>query len=129
MNDCFTILEAGYLILKNHCRDLPCYATLYEHVSDNTLSTHAGQTMDFVEKNNLPELTLEKLRKVQIAKTSDFLFYMPLSMAMSITGYVCEAINVFILNKLISFLAARIMSQSKKLVMKWAIIISAKMIF
>lgn len=86
VNDCFTILEAGYLILKNHWRDLPCYVTLYELVSDNTLSTHAGQTMDFVQKCNLPELTLDKLRRVQIAKTADFLFYMPLAMSMAITG-------------------------------------------
>lgn len=88
VNDYILIIHCGYLILKNHCKDMVSYSRLFEAISEGVFSTHMGQTMDFVMTGQVEDFNLEVLRKAQISIVSDFLFYTPLSMLMAIVGYM-----------------------------------------
>lgn len=68
-SDHLLITHFGFLILANHCRDLPC-----------------GQAVDHVSLNSVLDFTTEKSRLIQVGCTARFLFYTPLSMLYSLVG-------------------------------------------
>lgn len=86
VSDYILIIHSGYFILKNHCKDLPCYPRLFEYIIEGAFSTHMGQTMDFVGLGNVTDYSVEMCRKAQTVITSHFLFYTPMSMLMALTG-------------------------------------------
>lgn len=86
VNDYILLIHSGYFILQNHCRDHPAYVRLFEYLSEGVFSTHMGQIMNFVDMGTVADFTVERCRTAQLATTSDFLFYTPLSMLMALVG-------------------------------------------
>lgn len=86
MNDYILLIHCGYLILKNHSRDLPAYPRLFESICHGVFSTHQGQIMDFVGMGHVKDFNLKLARHAQINIVSDFLFYTPLSMLYALVG-------------------------------------------
>lgn len=85
-SDHLLITHFGFLILANHCRDLPCYTELFEHIWEGVIATHTGQAVDHVSLNSVLDFTTEKSRLIQVGCTARFLFYTPLSMLYSLVG-------------------------------------------
>ncbi|XP_055311332.1 farnesyl pyrophosphate synthase-like [Sitodiplosis mosellana] len=87
VSDYILIIHSGYFILKNHCSDLACYSELFEYIVEGVFSTHMGQAMDFIGLGKVSDYSLEIVYPAQVVITSNFLFYTPMSMLMSLTGY------------------------------------------
>lgn len=85
-SDYLLISHFGFLILANHCRDLPCYKELFEYIWEGVIATHTGQAMDHVSLSSVLDFSTEKSRLIQVGCTARFLFYTPLSMLHSLVG-------------------------------------------
>lgn len=86
VSDYILLIHCGYYILQHFSNDLPAYPRLFESIANGVLSTHIGQTMDFVGMGNVKDFNLTLCRRSQICIVSDFLFYTPLAMLFALVG-------------------------------------------
>ncbi|KAJ7229178.1 isoprenoid synthase domain-containing protein [Mycena pura] len=90
INDSFMLEGAIYYLLKKHFRGQACYVDLLELFHDITYATEMGQLIDLItapEDNvDLNKFSLEKHRLIVIYKTAYYSFYLPVALAMHLSG-------------------------------------------
>ncbi|KAJ7621630.1 isoprenoid synthase domain-containing protein [Mycena polygramma] len=90
INDGFMIESAIYWLLKRHFRSTPYYIDLVELFHETTYQTDMGQLIDLITapegQVDLSKFSLEKHRLIVIYKTSYYSFYLPVALAMHISG-------------------------------------------
>ncbi|KAH9850535.1 farnesyl-diphosphate synthase [Lenzites betulinus] len=90
INDSFMLEGAIYYLLKKHFRTEPYYVHLLELFHDTTFQTELGQLIDLItapEDNvDLSKFSLAKHQKIVIYKTAYYSFYLPVGLAMYMTG-------------------------------------------
>ncbi|KAJ6543980.1 farnesyl-diphosphate synthase [Mycena capillaripes] len=90
INDGFMLEAAIYFLLKKHFRSAPYYVDLVEIFLETTHQTDMGQLIDLItapeEKVDLSKFSLDKHRLIVIYKTAYYSFYLPIALAMYISG-------------------------------------------
>nr|CAG8434514.1 6216_t:CDS:10 [Entrophospora candida] len=90
INDSF-ILEAGiYFFLKKYFRQDPYYIDLLELFHEITLETELGQLLDLItapeDHVDLSKFSTQKHKLIVLHKTAYYSFYLPVALAMRMTG-------------------------------------------
>ncbi|KAJ6607908.1 isoprenoid synthase domain-containing protein [Mycena sp. CBHHK59/15] len=90
INDAFMIEGAIYHLLKTHFRRTPYYVNILELFHDTTYKTEMGQLIDLIsapeDRVDLSKFSLEKYHVLATCKTSYYSFYLPVALAMQISG-------------------------------------------
>ena len=89
INDAFLIETLTYKVLRRHFGEAnpSIYAQLVDLLQESTLQTELGQLLDLrCEHVTLQEFTLSRWEKIVKYKTSYYSFYLPVAMAMILTG-------------------------------------------
>ncbi|KAJ7283194.1 isoprenoid synthase domain-containing protein [Mycena rebaudengoi] len=90
INDSFMLEGAIYHLLKTHFRATPYYVDLLEIFHETTYQTEMGQLIDLItapEDNvDLNRFSLEKHRLIVIYKTAYYSFYLPVAVALHMSG-------------------------------------------
>lgn len=90
INDSFMLEGAIYILLKKHFRQESYYVDLLDLFHEVTFQTELGQLMDLVtadeEHVDLEKFSLEKHSFIVIFKTAYYSFYLPVALAMFMSG-------------------------------------------
>ncbi|KAF7354855.1 Fructose-bisphosphate aldolase [Mycena sanguinolenta] len=90
INDSIMLEGAIYFLLKKHFRGTPYYVDLLELFHDTTYQTEMGQLIDLItapeDHVDLNKFSLEKHRLIVIYKTAYYSFYLPVALAMYMSG-------------------------------------------
>ena len=93
VNDSLILEGIIYRLLRFYFRSHPCYVSLLELFTETTYQTELGQLLDLTSQPqgegncDLDTLKIEAYSKIVIYKTAFYSFYMPVALAMLITGY------------------------------------------
>ncbi|KAJ7171640.1 isoprenoid synthase domain-containing protein [Mycena crocata] len=94
LNDSFMLEGAIYHLLKSHFRSTPYYVDLLEIFHETTYQTEMGQLIDLITAPendiNLDRFSLEKHRLIVLYKTAYYSFYLPVALAMLVSGVPTE---------------------------------------
>ncbi|KAI5475282.1 farnesyl diphosphate synthase [Pseudohyphozyma bogoriensis] len=94
INDSFMLEGAIYFLLKKHFRQEKYYVDLLELFHDVTFQTELGQLIDLItapEDNvDLSKFSLEKHHLIVVYKTAFYSFYLPVALAMRMSGVTNE---------------------------------------
>ncbi|XP_063698566.1 farnesyl pyrophosphate synthase [Culicoides brevitarsis] len=84
-----TMIEAGiFHILEKHFADKPYYQYIVKLFHDVIFITTIGQSLDIqTSKQNVLDFTMEKYKAIVRNKTSYYTFYLPVALAMTMTGW------------------------------------------
>jgi len=90
INDSFMLEAAIYFLLKKHFRSEAYYVDLLELFHDTTYQTEMGQLIDLItapeDHVDLSKFSLEKHRLIVVYKTAYYSFYLPVALAMYMSG-------------------------------------------
>ncbi|KAI0783522.1 farnesyl-diphosphate synthase [Abortiporus biennis] len=90
INDAFMLEGAIYFLLKKHFRSTSYYVDLLELFHETTYQTEIGQLIDLItapeDHVDLNKFSLEKHRLIVIYKTAYYSFYLPVALAMYMSG-------------------------------------------
>ncbi|KAK8442640.1 Farnesyl pyrophosphate synthetase [Candidozyma auris] len=90
INDSFMLEGAIYVLLKKHFRQDPYYVDLLDLFHEVTFQTELGQLLDLVtadeEHVDLDKFSLQKHSFIVIFKTAYYSFYLPVALAMFMSG-------------------------------------------
>ncbi|KAJ7265926.1 farnesyl-diphosphate synthase [Mycena haematopus] len=90
INDAIMLEGAIYFLLKKHFRSTPYYVDLLELFHDTTYQTEMGQLIDLItapeDHVDLSKFSLEKHRLIVLYKTAYYSFYLPVALAMYMSG-------------------------------------------
>lgn len=90
INDAFMLEAAIYFLLKKHFRKMPYYVGLIELFHDTTFQTELGQLIDLItapeDHVDLSKFSLRKHSLIVIYKTAFYSFYLPVALAMQMSG-------------------------------------------
>jgi len=90
INDSFMLEAAIYFLLKKHFRSEPYYVDLIELFHETTYQTEFGQLIDLTtapeDHVDLDRFSLEKHRLIVVFKTAYYSFYLPVALAMYVSG-------------------------------------------
>ncbi|EIW67324.1 hypothetical protein TREMEDRAFT_69786 [Tremella mesenterica DSM 1558] len=90
INDAFMLEAAIYHLLKKYFRPEPYYVDLIEHFHESTFQTELGQLIDLLtapeDHVDLSKFSLEKYHLIVIYKTAFYSFYLPVALAMRMSG-------------------------------------------
>lgn len=87
VNDVLMLENACYALLKHYFGHLPCYSNILELMHESTMYTTIGQTLDFeMTKADVSTYSIEKYLSITYHKTSHFVGYMPIALAMILAG-------------------------------------------
>lgn len=93
INDSFMLEAAIYVLLKRYFRQDPYYVDLLDLFHEVTFQTELGQLLDLVTADenvvDLSKFSLEKHSFIVIFKTAYYSFYLPVALAMYMSG-VCN---------------------------------------
>ncbi|RCK55015.1 Farnesyl pyrophosphate synthase [Candida viswanathii] len=94
INDSFMLEGAIYVLLKKHFRQDPYYVDLLDLFHEVTFQTELGQLLDLVtadeEVVDLDKFSLDKHSFIVIFKTAYYSFYLPVALAMYMSGISSE---------------------------------------
>lgn len=93
------MIEAGiFHILEKHFADKPYYQYIVKLFHDVIFITTIGQSLDIqTSKMNVLDFTMEKYKAIVRNKTSYYTFYLPVALAMTMTGWVMIPIQLYLL--------------------------------
>ncbi|WWC71686.1 uncharacterized protein I206_105644 [Kwoniella pini CBS 10737] len=90
INDAFMLEAAIYHLLKKHFRSEKYYVDLLELFLETTFQTELGQLVDLItapeDHVDLNKFSLEKHHLIVVYKTAFYSFYLPVALAMHMTG-------------------------------------------
>ncbi|KAJ7064838.1 isoprenoid synthase domain-containing protein [Mycena amicta] len=91
VNDAVLLDAAIYQLLKRHFRTETYYVDLLELFHDTTFQTATGQLLDLINAAeggavDLSKISLDKFHLIAQYKTAHYSFYLPVALAMLITG-------------------------------------------
>lgn len=90
INDSFMLEGAIYILLKNHFRQDPYYVDLLDLFHEVTFQTELGQLLDLITADeeivDLNKFSLDKHSFIVIFKTAYYSFYLPVVLAMYMSG-------------------------------------------
>ncbi|KAK6203164.1 farnesyl pyrophosphate synthetase [Scheffersomyces amazonensis] len=90
INDSFMLEGAIYILLKKHFRNDSYYVDLLDLFHEVTFQTELGQLLDLVTADenivDLDKFSLEKHSFIVIFKTAYYSFYLPVALAMFMSG-------------------------------------------
>ncbi|WVQ74823.1 hypothetical protein IAR50_004430 [Cryptococcus sp. DSM 104548] len=90
INDAFMLEAAIYHLLKKHFRSEKYYVDLMELFLETTFQTEMGQLIDLItapeDSVDLNKFSLEKHHLIVVYKTAFYSFYLPVALAMHMTG-------------------------------------------
>lgn len=90
INDSFMLEGAIYILLKKHFRQDPYYVDLLDLFHEVTFQTELGQLLDLITADeeivDLDKFSLEKHSFIVIFKTAYYSFYLPVALAMYMSG-------------------------------------------
>ncbi|KAL4258566.1 FPP/GGPP synthase family protein [Pleurotus pulmonarius] len=90
VNDACMLRSAIFYLLKRHFRQETYYAAVLELFHDLSFNTDVGQRVDLItaseETVDLGKFSLERHRKIVVYKTAYYSFYVPVALAMRLTG-------------------------------------------
>ncbi|EPQ53384.1 farnesyl-diphosphate synthase [Gloeophyllum trabeum ATCC 11539] len=90
INDSFMLESAIYFLLRKHFRQDACYVDLLELFHDVTYLTEMGQLLDLItapeDQVDLSKFSLERHRLIVVYKTAYYSFYLPVALAMHMSG-------------------------------------------
>ena len=94
INDAFILESAIYVLLKKYFRATSYYVDLFELFQEVTLFTELGQLLDLItapeDHVDLSKFTLDKHTYIVTYKTAFYSFYLPVALAMYMTGTASE---------------------------------------
>lgn len=90
VNDGMLLESCVFILIKRHCRDKPYYADLADLFREVIMQTELGQSLD-METSEKPEVdftsfTPERYQAIVKYKTAFYSFYLPIAIALYITG-------------------------------------------
>nr|ODN86386.1 farnesyl diphosphate synthase [Cryptococcus depauperatus CBS 7841] len=90
INDAFMLEAAIYYLLKKHFRSEKYYVDLMELFLETTFQTELGQLVDLItapeDHVDLNKFSLEKHHLIVVYKTAFYSFYLPVALAMRMSG-------------------------------------------
>jgi len=90
INDSFMLESAIYFLLKKHFRQESYYVDLLDLFHDITYLTEMGQLLDLItapeDAVDLSKFSLERHRLIVVYKTAYYSFYLPVALAMHMSG-------------------------------------------
>ncbi|KAI8322663.1 farnesyl pyrophosphate synthase [Martensiomyces pterosporus] len=90
INDAFILEACIYRLLKKYFRSEPYYIDLFELLQETSYQTELGQMVDLItapeDDVNLDRFSIEKHHYIVKYKTSYYSFYLPVAMALMMTG-------------------------------------------
>ncbi|WWC90840.1 uncharacterized protein L201_005777 [Kwoniella dendrophila CBS 6074] len=90
INDAFMLEAAIYHLLKKHFRQEKYYVDLIELFLETTFQTELGQLVDLItapeDHVDLNKFSLEKHHLIVVYKTAFYSFYLPVALAMHMSG-------------------------------------------
>jgi len=87
INDSFLLESCVFELLKTHLGSEKCYVKCLELFLDVTRKTEFGQALDLeVESLDYSEYSMERYDSIVIYKTAYYSFYLPVALAMHLTG-------------------------------------------
>lgn len=90
INDAFILESAIYVLLKKYFRETSYYVDLFELFQEITLFTELGQLVDLItapeDHVDLSKFSLDKHTYIVTYKTAFYSFYLPVALAMYMTG-------------------------------------------
>ncbi|KAL4251364.1 FPP/GGPP synthase family protein [Pleurotus pulmonarius] len=90
VNDACMLRSAIFYLLKRHFRQETYYAAVLELFHDVSFNTDIGQLVDLITASevavDLDKFSLERHRKIVVYKTAYYSFYLPVALAMRLTG-------------------------------------------
>uniref|UniRef100_A0A2M4A321 Farnesyl pyrophosphate synthase n=1 Tax=Anopheles triannulatus TaxID=58253 RepID=A0A2M4A321_9DIPT len=88
INDGIMIDAAIFYVIKKHFGNEPYYARLLEEFSEIKFITTIGQSLDLLSaKMDVTQYTMDVYKSIVFHKTAYYTFYLPVAMAMHMTGY------------------------------------------
>lgn len=94
INDSFMLEGSIYMLLKRHFRNEKCYVDLLDLFHEVTFQTELGQLIDLVSADDtvvdLDKFSLSKHSFIVIFKTAYYSFYLPVVLAMLMSGINTE---------------------------------------
>ncbi|GAA5973176.1 hypothetical protein JCM11641_006307 [Rhodosporidiobolus odoratus] len=95
INDAFMLEAAIYFLLKKYFRQEKYYVDLLELFHETTFQTELGQLIDLItapeDHVDLSKFSLEKHSLIVIYKTAYYSFYLPVALAMHMSGVTSPA--------------------------------------
>ncbi|ORY84720.1 isoprenoid synthase domain-containing protein [Leucosporidium creatinivorum] len=95
INDSFMLEAAIYYLLKKHFRQEKYYVDLLEIFHETTFQTEMGQLIDLItapeDSVDLSKFSLDKHHLIVVYKTAFYSFYLPVALAMQMSGVTNEA--------------------------------------
>ncbi|KAK7682293.1 hypothetical protein QCA50_014496 [Cerrena zonata] len=90
INDSFMLESAIYYLLKKHFRQESYYVDLLDLFHETTYQTEFGQLIDLItapeDHVDLSKFSLEKHRLIVVYKTAYYSFYLPVALALHVSG-------------------------------------------
>ncbi|GAA5828829.1 hypothetical protein JCM3766R1_003833 [Sporobolomyces carnicolor] len=90
INDSFMLEAAIYYLLKKHFRQEKYYVDLIELFHETTFQTELGQLIDLItapeDSVDLSKFSLEKHHLIVVYKTAYYSFYLPVALALHMSG-------------------------------------------
>ncbi|GAA6025496.1 hypothetical protein JCM10207_003381 [Rhodosporidiobolus poonsookiae] len=90
INDAFMLEAAIYYLLKKHFRQEKYYVDLLELFLETTFQTELGQLIDLItapeDSVDLSKFSLDKHHLIVVYKTAFYSFYLPVALAMHMSG-------------------------------------------
>lgn len=90
INDSFMINSSIYHLLKKHFRNEPYYIDIFELFHETTFQTELGQLLDLItapeDHVELSKFSMDKQTFIITYKTAFYSFYLPVALAMYLTG-------------------------------------------
>ncbi|CEQ41641.1 SPOSA6832_03378, partial [Sporobolomyces salmonicolor] len=90
INDAFMLEAAIYYLLKKHFRQEKYYVDLLELFHETTFQTELGQLIDLItapeDHVDLSKFSLEKHHLIVVYKTAYYSFYLPVALALHMSG-------------------------------------------
>lgn len=88
INDSLMVENGIYYLLKKYFEDKPYYTELVELFHEITFVTAIGQSLDIhTSKLDVTKFTMERYKAIVSNKTAYYTFYLPVALAMKMTGY------------------------------------------
>ena len=91
INDAFMLEASIYVLLKKYFRHEQCYLDLVELFHEVTFQTELGQACDLLtapeDHVDLDNFSLDKYTFIVIYKTAYYSFYLPVALALHLTGH------------------------------------------
>ncbi|GAA5825841.1 hypothetical protein JCM11251_000022 [Rhodosporidiobolus azoricus] len=95
INDAFMLEAAIYYLLKKHFRQEKYYVDVLELFLETTFQTELGQLIDLItapeDHVDLSKFSLEKHHLIVVYKTAFYSFYLPVALAMHMSGVTSPA--------------------------------------